>query len=139
EGVLTKTALDEGEALEGSWSDCAFEGKIAELEDKKRSPLRRVLVHENHLYAVSEYEGNALEIRAFEYDLEGEDGCEVRPWNAFGSDGHMALGSGIADLALVGENLVATGIEPTLYDLEGERVGACDELSRMTRARGRTD
>lgn len=139
EGVLTKTALDEGEALEGTWSDCALEGTLADLEGQKRSPLRRLLVHEDHLYAVAEYEGNRLEIQGFEIDLDAEDGCELRPWTDFGDNGELDLGSGIADLSFVGEHLVATGIETTLYDLEGERVGTCDELARMTRVRGRLD
>lgn len=137
EGVLTKTTLDEGAALHATWGDCALEGTLAQAEGQTRSPLRRVLKHDDHLYVLSEYDGNESKLRAFVIEHE-KDRCAIKPWTEFASNGELDLGVGVVDLSIVGDHLIATGIDTTLYTLEGEQSGTCDDFQRMTRLRGRS-
>lgn len=136
EGVQTKTTLEEGPQLRASWSACALESALVEIEGQSRSPLQRLLVHDNHLYAFAEYEGNESYVRAFTIEHNDET-CRLTPWNDFGTQGQLDLGVGVADFSVVGNYLVSTGIETTLYSTQGEKLTACSAFPRMTRVRGR--
>lgn len=134
EGVLTKTTLDDGEALRATWGTCALEGELAQIDGQPRSPLRRVLKHQDHLFVLSEYDGNASEVRAFRLERE-KDHCVITPWKEFAQNGTLDLGVGIVDFSVVGDQLVTTGIDTKIYNLEGKEVAQCENFQRMTRVR----
>lgn len=137
DGVRTLDALEDSNALRGTWSSCTLEGELADLSDVTRSPLRRVFVEGEHLYAVFGNDKNELWVRGYTLSIDN-DACAVKPWRDFGNNGQLDIGTGVADVSRVGEVLVATGIETTLYTLDGTRLGVCDALSRFTRVRGRS-
>lgn len=136
DGVVTKTTLDERDDLVGTWSSCELEGELADLGDARRSPLRRMLANEEHVYVIYESNENESWVRAFQIEVDDE-GCAAKPWNEFGTNGELDLGTGVADITLFDDMIVTTGIETTRYSLKGEKLGTCDALARFTRVRGR--
>lgn len=135
EGVQTYTKLEDGDALIGAWTSCTLEGELADLGDGRRSPLRRMIANDTHVYVVYENDKNQSWVRAFSIEVN-DDTCMAKPWNEFGTNGQLDLGSGVADVTLLNDKLIATGIQTTLYSLKGEKLGTCDALDRFTRVRG---